>query len=200
MPFNPGVIEIDGQSRPYREWLREYANAGDGDGLRRLMRKTLLANPAASFDPAQVRVHAERIVGLTAPQAAWAENLFSKLLGDRSLALAINQRNNLVPLRDAMQHARSMRLANHVESMQVGPQSVILAEVEADATRDDVEAIVNSLQAAFGATVIVKPKDIEFRRMSVQDLVKLRDRLQDLIPVKFGGNKQPAGGGGGRRP
>lgn len=192
-PFAPGVVNLNGRDRKYIEWLPELVNAGDVEGTRRLMERVLLDNPNISIDPVSVKIHAERIAGLNQAQSAWVANLFARLLADRNIASAVVAKNPNVTLQDAFAHARSLRIAASIESMMVGPKSVILATVDPKSSMNEVADLVNSLTTTLGVTVVVKPDTIELRRLDIADLVKLRTKLDEIINDKQTPN--PPGGG-----
>lgn len=185
--FNPGVITIGGYPRRYSNWLRQYARSGDIDGMRALLSKVIEAQPNKTFDPAQVKVYSERIAGLSPSQVQFVDNLFAELTGDRAVAGAISRRNATLSLRTAADHSRSIRVSRQIESLQVGPKSVILVEVDPDASQAEVDAMARALQATFSAAVIVRPNGIRLHLMDVQELTRLRDSLNAILGERAGG-------------
>lgn len=174
------TVEIDGRRRRFRDWLIAFTESCNEPGLDRLFQEVLPRGHQEHDSGEALRVYAERVAGLTEGQAKWVKSVFERRVLDAEVAYALQDRL-ATPSPELFNTARSLRLATSILALQVGPKSCILVKVDPNASSSDVHDLGARLTEAFNCTVVAMPSDVNFEVLSVQDLVRLRDRFSALI-------------------
>lgn len=178
----PHIVDYKGTRVRYTGTLKKLVNGGDEDLIESFLRHVVLHENVGTPEPEQVRMHSRMVVGLNNHQSAWVTRIFTRLLADRHVATVLLQRNPSTTIRDAMRTARAARFATSIETLQVGPRSVVLLEFDPEeGHQTEIPYAAKSLQRELNCKVIAKASNINVRALSIQELHALKKEVDDAV-------------------